>query len=104
MITGRSRVVDLATHFEPRHRRQHPVEQHKVRLRLGDAHQRFLAIGGFLDTVSLFLEIVAQHRGERRLVFHDQHQRLGQTRWAVRHFAPPGFASGAHHSRGRTTA
>ena len=90
-------AADLAADFEAGHRRQHPVEQHEVGLGFGDAGQRFLAVGGFLDAEALLFEIVAQHGGERGFVLHHQHQRFGQAGYAVGHLDPL-------YSRGRTTA
>ena len=68
----------LAAHFDPRHDRQHPVQQHDVGHCLGDAGQRLLAVDGLLDAETLFFQVVAQHGRQRRLVLHDQHDGFGR--------------------------
>ncbi len=73
---GRGCAADLPAHLDPRDQRQHPVEQHRIGLALGDAQQRLLAVGRLADRKPLAFEVVAQQRDERRFVLDDEHQRL----------------------------
>ena len=73
---GRRRPPDLPAYFETRDVRQHPIEQHRVGPALGDAQQRLLAVGRLVNGETLALQIVAQHRDKRCLVFDDQDNRF----------------------------
>ena len=54
--------------------RQHPVEQHQVRLLLARQQQRLLAVARFGHAEAFALEVVAQQRHQRRLVLDHEDQ------------------------------
>ena len=68
---GLRRPPEPATHFDSGDQRQHPVEQHDVRLALGDLDKRLFAVASLANLEALFFEVVAQHRNQRRLILDD---------------------------------
>jgi hypothetical protein len=102
-VAGGRTAADLAAHLDAGDHRQHPVEQHQVRLRFGDAGQRLLPVGRFVNAKPLLFQIVAQHRHQRGFVLHQQYQWFGQAGHRIEHDCSP-KSRVRSQSFGRTTA
>ena len=81
-----ARLRSLPAHFDPRHLRQHPIQQHQIGNILVRQHQRFVAVARFDRAIAFLFDIVPQQRHQRRFVFGDQNQWVFAARSCARPF------------------
>ncbi len=82
-VGGGGLAAQLPANLDPRHQRQHPVEQDEIGRVVLHRGERLLAVIGDRDVEACLLEVVAQQLDQCGLVLDDQHARLQRRALAV---------------------